>query len=241
MERNQHATQSPSATLSKRYNIYSNIHKALRAYMCNMVTAVAGMDGNDQQEVAATLMQLRTLAAFCAGHFKHEDDYVHTAMEARRPGSSSASAGDHEHHKWAIEELRSFIDTVQQTGGAERDAAINKLRSYLALFVAENFVHMNVEETENNAMLWATHTDAELMGIEHAIVASLAPEETAISMRWMLPALNHSERVQLLSNVREHAPAPAFEGMLAIARAHLGEYDWSKLARSLALPNRLAA
>jgi hypothetical protein len=41
--------------------------------------------------------------------------------------------------------------------------------------------------------------------------------------------------------VRTHAPAPAFEGLLAIARNNLNANDWNKLVRSLALPDRLAA
>ena len=34
----------------------------------------------------------------------------------------------------------------------------------LALFIADNFQHMHVEETAHNAVLWARYTDAELMG-----------------------------------------------------------------------------
>lgn len=237
----EHTTLSSSASAPKRFNIYSNIHKALRAFMCNTLTSVASMDGGDQHEVDATLAQVRTLASFCQSHLEHENEYLHTALEARRPGSSSVTVGDHEHHEWAITQLGSLIEAVEKTSGAERDDAINQLRGYLAIFVAENLTHMNVEETENIAVLWATYTDAELRGIEQALIASLPPEETAIGMRWMIPALNHSERTELLRNVQAHAPAPAFEGMLAIARNNLSTQDWNKLVRALALPDRLAA
>jgi hypothetical protein len=69
----------------------------------------------------------------------------------------------------------------------------------------------------------------------------LPPEETAIAMRWMIPALNHSERTELLTGMKLHAPKPVFEGVLSIARSNLSEANWNKLVRSLALPDRLAA
>jgi hypothetical protein len=241
MDSNQHTPSANAVASTKRFNIYSNIHKALRAFMCDTLSSIARMDGDDQQEVDETLGQLRDLADVFAGHLEHENEHIHTALEAREHGSSQETSKDHEHHRWAIEQLRSLGNAVKESIGDERVAAINQLRAYLALFVAENLTHMNVEETDNNAVLWATHTDAELMSIEQAIVSSVAPEEMGIVMRWMIPALNHSERTQLLNGMRDHAPQPVFEGVLAIARTRLTARDWHKLARSLALPERLAA
>ena len=57
-----------------------------------------------------------------------------------------------------------------------RATAVAELQRFLAQFVAENLTHMNVEESWNNAVLWETHSDAELIAIEQAIVASLSPE-----------------------------------------------------------------
>lgn len=234
---------APSSTPAapKRVNFYTNIHKAIRAFMGNTLTMVASLDGSDQHEVKAALEQVRSLAGFCTSHFHHENEFVHTAMEARQPGSSINTATDHEHHAWAIEKLLALTDAVEQAFGAERENAINDLRSYIALFIAENFIHMNFEENENIAVLWNHYTDVELMQIEQTLVASIGPEEIALGMRWMIPSINHGERVALLTGMRDHAPQPVFEGVLAIARANLSAYDWHKLVRALALPDRLAA
>ena len=56
-------------------------------------------------------------------------------------------------------------------------ATTHVLYRQLTLFMAHNFEHMNEEETAHNAVLWAHYTDAELVGIHDALVASIPPHE----------------------------------------------------------------
>ena len=103
----------------------------------------------------------------------------------------------------------------------------------LAVFIGINFEHMDHEEHEHNAVLWAHYSDAELFGIEAELQAALSPAERAQGLRLMLGALDHGERVKLLGGMRAHAPAAVFEGALALARSLLAERDWQKLERAL--------
>jgi hypothetical protein len=93
-----------------------------------------------------------------------------------------------------------------------------------------------VEETAHNAVLWARYTDAELEAIHDALVASIPPEEMMRTVRWLVPFMNPAERTALLADMRAKAPAPAFAAVLDMARAHLTQNEWAKLARSLGLP-----
>lgn len=229
---------------ARRFDIYRPIHKALRACMGDTLLRVGNADPADGADVAAVLVQVRELAEFCALHLKKENTIVHPAMEARRVGSTSLIAGDHEHHGWAIDKIETLcrdVEAAPADDAAARDAALHGLYRYLAVFVGENLSHMNVEETDHNAVLWATHTDEEIMAIEHAIVAGLGPEEKAKSLRWMLPALNHAERVGFLSGMRAAVPPFVFDGVLAIARQHLAARDFAKLSAALGLEEKLAA
>ena len=216
-----------------RFNIYAIIHKALRLFMTDTMTAVGNMDCNDAVHTARVLGQVRELAAICRSHFLHENQFVHAAMEARRPGSTTQVAAEHEQHAWALSRLEEITNAVDSAQGTARHAAAAALYHYLALFVAENFVHMNVEETANNEVLWATHTDAELIGIEQSIVASIPPDESMTIMRWMMPAMHAGERAEMLNGMRQNAPAPVFDGVLGLAKARLPATEWSKLMKAL--------
>lgn len=67
--------------------------------------------------------------------------------------------------------------------------------------MAENLEHMAMEEREHNRVLRETHSDDEIRAIEGAIVASLAPEDSQLSLRWMLPAMGAGERDRLKLDV----------------------------------------
>lgn len=231
----------PSDTRPGRYNIYAYIHKGLRMFMSDTLCRLGSADPRDLAGTREAIAQVRTLVRMCASHLKHENDFIHAAMESRRPGSSAALAKEHDHHTWALGEMTGLAHAAETATEQERPEALAQLYRYLALFVAENFTHMNVEETEHNAVLWATHSDAELAGIEQVLVASIPPEESALTMRWMIPAMNAAERAAKLGPIRQHAPAPVFGMLMQIARENLPAGEWRKLQQDLGLEQPLAA
>ncbi|NJD31718.1 MAG: hypothetical protein FIB04_07515 [Gammaproteobacteria bacterium] len=81
-----------------RYNIYSNPHKALRLALGETVAAAGRVDTHDDADVARLAGQVRSLLLFCRTHLEKEEEFVHPAMEARRPGSTVATAHDPRAH-----------------------------------------------------------------------------------------------------------------------------------------------
>ena len=125
---------------------------------------------------------------------------------------------------------------AQSLPDAQRHALSTTLYRELALFAAENFRHMHVEETAHNAVLWARYTDAELVAVHDALVASIPPDEMMAISRWLLPFMNPLERFHVVADMRAKAPGPAFEAMLQGVRPYLAPRDWDKLSRDLGLP-----
>jgi hypothetical protein len=165
-----------------------------------------------------------------------ENRFVHPALERAQPGSAARIAAEHLHHEEAIADLRDLSALVAHSGAAARAAALDRLYLALALFVADNLQHMHVEQTAHNAVLWAAYTDADLVAIEQAIVASIPPQTMAGVLHWFMPALNAPERAGMLAGMREGMPAQAFAGVLGIAERTLSAADFAKLQRDLARP-----
>lgn len=215
-----------------RLDLYAAIHKALRLAMTDTLVRVGSLDAGDDAMRAETIHQVRTLCAMCRSHVAKENGHVHPAIEACRPGGSARIAGEHEEHLVAI-------DAIEAGAGAfeaePTPAQAHRLYRQLASFVAENFEHMDVEESLHNALLWAAYTDAELLEIHEHILASLTPQEMGQVLHWMLPALSPAERSGLLGDLRAKAPPQAFEDTLQLAQARLSRADWLKLAASLKL------
>jgi iron-sulfur cluster repair protein YtfE (RIC family) len=225
------------APQTRRMDMYASIHKAMRAMMSDTLLAVGRMDSNDTAELANVSGKVLDLLDFCLSHLRHENKFVHTALEARAPGASSVIAHEHEEHEAHIARLKGDVDALCAARDAAHGATLAlALYRNLALFIAENFQHMHAEETAHNAVLWARYTDAELIAIHQALVASIPPHEMMYTMRWLVPYMNPSERTAMLSDMQAHAPAGAFNAVLDVARPHLTTSEWAKLARSLGLP-----
>jgi iron-sulfur cluster repair protein YtfE (RIC family) len=230
------ATATAAATDAPRVDMYAGIHKAMRALMADTLLALGRMDCDDGLELAQTTQQVLALMDACASHLKHENEFIHAALEARAPGASAVIAHEHDDHLAHIGRLAGAATALLRTPAAQRPAAVLALYRDLSLFIAENFHHMHVEETAHNAVLWARYTDAELEAIHDALVASIPPEEMMGIVRWLVPFMNPAERTALLADMRAKAPEAVFHAVLDAARPHLTQGEWTKLARSLGLP-----
>lgn len=224
-----------------RINMYAGIHKALRNFMSDTQARLSRTDAADNEDLQEALAQVRELLSMMRKHLQHEHDFVHPAMNARRPGSAQVAEGDHDHHDWAIDKLLALCDHCASAIGGARFQHLDHLHLQLSVFIGENLVHMNLEETEHNAVLWACYTDEELDAIHERILAVIPPEEMQATMRWMIPALNPAERAGMLLGMRAGMPPPVFEGVLALARSLISERDAAKLDAALAAPPAMAA
>ncbi len=218
----------------RRHDIYVLIHKALRAAMTDALLAVGRLDASDPREVSEVVASARELLEFCQDHLETENAFVHPAMEARRPGSTTRISAEHVHHAAAIANLHRQVEVLARAPAATRDTAAADLYRNLALFVGDNLVHMHEEEVEHDHVLWATHTDAELRELEDAIKAHVPPAAMQRVLRWMLPAMVPAERSGMLRAMRDFAPAPVYAGVLALSRTHVDARGWRKLEAALA-------
>jgi hypothetical protein len=218
---------------SERINLYTAIHKALRALMCDTLVTVGRADPADAGDVATALEAVRGLLVMARGHLHHEDEFLHPAMQARRPGSAAETLADHARHVEAFAALEAGVRAVERADAATRADALLRLYRQLALFVAENFEHMHVEETENHAVLADCYDDAELLALQARLIASVPPAEMQVALRWMMTALSAPERALLLSGMQATAPAAAVAAVLAMAQAQLAPRDWAKLVAAI--------
>ncbi len=221
-------------TASPRFDIYALIHKALRAAMGEVLTAVGRMDALDDDDTSATLARVRALLKLARAHLEQENRFIHPALEARSAGASATTAHDHEQQLPVFATLDSLVMRTEQAQGHARIDAAKRLYLELALFIAENLKHMHVEETKNTQSLWAVYSDEELMAIRDSIVASQTPAETAEVIGWMVPSASPLERAFLLGDIQKKAPAKVFSGLLEVVHPRLSTRDWDKLMNVLA-------
>ena len=69
--------------MTPRHDIYAAIHKGLRAFMAHALVRVGRLDVHDATELAEVSEELRALLDICRGHLRHENEVIHSAIEAR--------------------------------------------------------------------------------------------------------------------------------------------------------------
>ncbi len=221
-----------------RLDLYSTIHKALRAFMGDTLTRVGSVDTADEADLRDTLAQLSALTQLLRGHLHHENSFVHPALEARLQGSSVRIAQEHDEHRASLEALDAEAAAVAHATGSQRPRLAMRLYRHLALFVAENLQHMHIEETAHNQALWSAYSDEELAAIHHALVGSVPPAEMGQVIHWMAPALAHAELAGMLGDMQMQMPPEAFRAVLDLVRPRLSMPRWDKLARALNIPQQ---
>ena len=225
------STPSPAP---ERYDSYLVIHKALRALLADTLVSLGRMDTEDDEDTLAVIEKVRLTVALGEAHLQKEEAFVHPAMEARAPGSTRHASADHVAHQAAFERVIAGCNDVAAARGAARAAAALCLYRRVALWMAEDLIHMNAEETENNAVLWATYSDEEIQAIIDRLTASIAPATLAKYLRWMVIANAPQDRVKVLSAIRNRMPAPAFSRLLDDLLLHLPDGDRRKLFLAVA-------
>lgn len=223
----------PAPAAQPRHNIYSVIHKALRAFMTQTLLKIGRMDVGDDGERSEAVAQVRGLIAICRSHLHHEDEFIHPALERARPGGAARTAADHHHHELAIAALADELGRFEDAGLERQRVLAKQLYLSLSAFVAENFTHMITEEVENHATLVEAFDEGEVLALEQRLVASLTPEEKFTALSWMIPNINAGERAFLLGGMKRHAPREVFEAVLGLARDSLSQRDFYKLERAL--------
>jgi hypothetical protein len=222
-----------------RHDLYRHIHKGLRCALFDSVRRFGQLDAEDEGELQSALEGAERLLVLLAAHVKHENDFVHCAIEARRPGGAQHTAGDHRDHLETLQALHAEVQALRRAEAAERPLPLHRLYRHLALFAAENLEHMNTEEMHNNELLWSLYSDEELEALHDRLLAAIDPQIKLQAMGWIVEATNPQELAALLADMRGKAPAPAFAALLGQVRDRLSQARWAKVTCALGLDAEL--
>lgn len=218
---------------TNRHDIYAFIHKGLRKAMCDSLQRLGCCDPHDDQEFDEVAGAIQQLLRVCLGHVEHENHFVHTAMEARCPGSSSDIAGQHVHHEEQILSLSEELERLRKLPALRRADQLHRYYRQFAHWVGDNLIHMEQEETEHNATLWAWYTDDEIRAIEQELVAHIEPALFPVTQGYILAGMNPPERAGFLGMVREHMPAEEFDDLLGMLPSLLSPAHYKRLLGDL--------
>jgi hypothetical protein len=215
--------------MKPRYNVFNQIHKALRALFYDTALMIQRTDFN-KAEANATIERVRLVLNLLDGHSHHEDNFLFPHVMKHDAKLASEFEKDHEIDHELVEELTEHLNNWEKAiSGSEKTEAGQKIFYAYNEFLAFNLYHMNKEETVLLYNLWSHYTDEELFGFTQQIIASIPMETLVIEMEWMMRSMSNDEIIEWLKCVKLGAPQELFLQLVMMAQKLLPANRWATI------------
>jgi hypothetical protein len=218
-----------------RADLFTSIHKAIRALVCHTVGVLQRADFADAGEARGAAAELEKALLLLRDHHDTEERYIFPEVRPFEPQIVDALEADHRE----IERLLGVAEEALAAAGAAGDAsradagvALNRRFNELAAFYLE---HLAREETTILPATWEHFTDEALGAIQAAIMQGLPPDEVVAWLTWMVRALNRAELVGMLGGAKATMPPPAFAHVKAVAEANMDAGLWRAVSEQAGL------
>ena len=217
-----------------RFNIFNQIHKALRAMLYDTSLTLQQTYFGDAEEAETALEKVKIAVDIFDEHAANEDHFVLPAIQQYEPSLVDAFEQEHEKDHALSERLRGLLTVyhyaIKAAVKIETGQAINKAFIEFMIF---NLEHMAKEETILNKVLWRYYSDVEIMAVNQKIIASIPPEEVAVTSTWMMRGMSNAEISGWLKAVEKNAPEPVFTQLFSIAEKELPDDRFRKVLENL--------
>jgi Hemerythrin HHE cation binding domain len=210
--------------MNERLDLYRNVHKGIRVMLFDLVRKSGRTNFRDRDAVARLTADVRDIFELLESHAHTEDTFVMPLLRKHAPELATAFDAEHEDQEARLPGLLAALERIDSSApAAERQGHLFCVQ--LSRIAGELLTHMADEELEINTALWRAMSDAELLEVEHRLVASIPPEKMGRYLTWMLPSMNHTERVKFLGVL----PPPVFAFVRELAKQVLEPADEAML------------
>ncbi|MGE3328601.1 MAG: hemerythrin domain-containing protein [Acidimicrobiia bacterium] len=217
---------------SAPWDVYREIHKAMRFALSGVTTMAGATDAGNDDQLQRLLGEWSDVSFVLAGHHGHEDEFCDPLVERHTPGLRAELEAAHRWSEDAIEQLHTLAASLRTsaTGTPARWELLRQFHLDLADFAAEYISHLRFEEDKVMPALNAAMTNDELAEVTMSIRMSVPPPDMCIFIRYMAPAMNFSERLDMLGGMHAGAPPEIFELFRAAAQDCLPPDDYEAIA-----------
>ena len=227
---------SSSSDIIVTFDLYKNIHKAIRAELFGTTVQAGQIDPADGTARVDLAQRVGKAVDLLASHAEHEDEFAQPHIVRVAPRLAHQIESDHAAIDARFPQLASLADAAAtaRAGEAARQR-LHELYLELASFTGTYLAHQDVEERQVMPALAQAMSFDELLAVDQAIVGSIPPDQLAVGLGLMIPAMNIDDRAELLGGMQMGAPAEVFAGVMGLAKSVLSTADFEAINRRLGL------
>ena len=220
--------------MKKRYNIFNQIHKALRGMLYDAALGLQLTDFTIKEDADAAIEKIELVLSIIHNHPTDEQVFILPIIRKFDAQLSAAFETEFIKNEILSQGLRAVTAAYNTTiTKANKEEAGDIIFKTFNEFLAINLLQMNREEAELNKVLWKYLSDDDLFRISKEILAAVPPEINYIESNWTLKCTTNAEVVAWMGKIKDHAPHFVFESILELAERVLCERRWQKIKESL--------
>jgi hypothetical protein len=231
-------TEIPStrpALVPVTFDLYRDIHKAIRSELFGLVTLAGATDPTDVLATSDLATQTARLIDFLDLHAEHEDDNIQPLILQIQTEAAERIEADHADFEGVGSDLVDRAVEITQASPGDRRHLTHSLYLDLAAFTSRYLAHQDLEERLVMPALESAFGVDQVMGVHGQILGSIPPDEMMRSLAIMFPAMNVDDRTELLGGMRATAPAEAFDATWGLVASVLPADDVAPLAARLGI------
>lgn len=215
---------------SPRQDIFTVVHKAIRALLYDVGAALQRTEFADAAQADALLARLATTVDMVREHARHESRFIFPEMRRFVPGVIDTLEAEHAAAELKLDALafaagvldNALDPTAREAAGRELNRAFNDfLGAYLS--------HLHHEEQTVLPATWEHLSDTEIGALRANIQADTDPARYSEWLRWMFSAQTVGELTTLFKGVKLSAPPAMLQQMIDTARKTVGNQRWAAI------------
>lgn len=219
---------------TQRFNVFNQIHKALRVLLFETAIQMQRTDMSDSTKAQPVIDNVLLALDLFDAHANHEDLFILHKISHLDPQFIKTFEAEHEHDGMLTNNLRQKTrQYLDSTNSESRIQLGNELYYALNDFISFNLSHMNKEEIQLNAFLWENFTDDEIVAMEIELQQAIEPEKLFVYFIWMVKGMNDVELAQWVVAVKNGAPDAVSQALLAACEKLLDSHRWELLKNNI--------
>lgn len=212
------------------WDLYREVHKGMRLALASVTTRAGSADAGDERAVRALLEEWRDVALVMRGHHDHEDEFCDPLIRGHAPELRDVLEEGHRRVDRHLKALDRSVERIRSTVAGDRVPLLLRFHLDLTDLAACYLPHLAYEERIVMPALNAALSDRDLEAVTVRIRSSVPATDMCVFIRYMVPAMDFTERLGMLGGMYAEAPPDVFEMFRATAQAALIDQEYEAVA-----------
>jgi hypothetical protein len=210
-----------------RFDLFTSIHKALRAMIYDTGSALQTADFADEAGARRAFEAVQPALGQMQHHHDLEEVHVFPMVRPFEAEMIDDLQAQHDQVERLLGVAADAAEETDSTDAAARVGAgvdLNRRYNELTALFLEHLAH---EEATLLPATWRHFDDAQLVAVQGAIMGAQRPEDLMQTLRWMFKGLNRPELVEILGAAKATMPPPALDAVRELGAANMEPTAWA--------------